>query len=99
MSTRVAIVGSGAMGSYVGGHMTKAGEDVVMIDQYPDHVEYMRTKGLQLSGVVDRDNMSVKTNALHICEVQKLAKERPIDVAFISVKSYDTRWAATLSQG
>jgi len=28
-------------------------------------------------------------------EVQNLAKERPIDIAFISMKSYDTEWATT----
>ena len=33
---------------------------------------------------------------LHLTEVQHLAKERPIDIAFISMKSYDTEWATTM---
>jgi 2-dehydropantoate 2-reductase len=33
---------------------------------------------------------------LHLTEVQHLAKERPIDIAIISMKSYDTEWATTM---
>ena len=28
--------------------------------------------------------------------MQHLAKERPVDIAFISMKSYDTEWAAAM---
>jgi 2-dehydropantoate 2-reductase len=34
--------------------------------------------------------------ALHICDVPQLVRERPIDIAFIAVKAYDTRWATQL---
>jgi 2-dehydropantoate 2-reductase len=34
--------------------------------------------------------------ALHVTDVQALARERPVDVAFICVKSYDSEWAAML---
>ena len=33
---------------------------------------------------------------MHVTEAQDLAKQRPIDIAFIAVKSYDTIWATTL---
>jgi 2-dehydropantoate 2-reductase len=33
---------------------------------------------------------------MHLTEVQDLAKQKPIDIAMISVKSYDTEWAAML---
>ncbi len=36
------------------------------------------------------------TQALHVSDVQKLAFQDPIDIALVSVKSYDTEWAATL---
>ena len=47
---RIGIIGAGAIGSVVGGLLTKAGRDVTLIDQWPEHVEAMRRKGLQLSG-------------------------------------------------
>ena len=33
---------------------------------------------------------------LHLTEAQQLAKEAPIDIAFVCMKSYDTAWATTL---
>ena len=30
---------------------------------------------------------------MHLTEMQRLAKERPIDIAMVSIKSYDTEWA------
>jgi 2-dehydropantoate 2-reductase len=56
----------------------------------------MRANGLQLSGVTEAERHSIKVKALHVCEVQGLIKERPFDIAFICVKSYDTEWATLL---
>ncbi len=33
---------------------------------------------------------------MHLTELQSLAKQRPIDIAIVSVKSYDTEWATTM---
>ena len=52
MIKRIAILGSGAIGSVVGGMLAKAGHDVTLIDQWPDHVEAMKKIGLRLSGTV-----------------------------------------------
>ena len=92
MSTRIGIIGAGAIGCVVGGLLTKAGHDVTLIDQWPEHVETMKTRGLKLSGTCGEHLIPVK--ALHIHEVQGLAA--PFDTVFISVKSYDTEWAAQL---
>ncbi len=89
-------MGAGAIGGYAGGHMTRAGHDVTLIDAWPEHVEYMRAHGLQLSGMTPQETHSIKVNALHITDVQRFCKERPIDIAFICVKSYDTEWATHL---
>jgi len=91
--TRIGIVGAGAIGSVVGGLLTKAGHDVTLIDQWPEHVAIMKTRGLRLSGTCGEHLIPVK--ALHLHEVQRLAE--PFDAVFISVKSYDTEWAAQLA--
>ena len=96
MSKRIVFVGAGAVGGYVSGHMTRAGHDVTIIDPWPEHVESMRANGLQLSGVTEAERHSIKVNALHVCEVQGLIKQRPFDIAFICLKSYDTEWATLL---
>jgi 2-dehydropantoate 2-reductase len=96
MGKRIAIVGAGAVGGYVGAHLTGAGHDVTLIDSWPAHVDAMRTHGLELYGMTPEERRTVNVNALHLTEVQSLAKQPPIDLAFISVKSYDTVWATLL---
>ncbi len=96
MGKRIVVVGAGAIGGYAGGHMTRAGHDVTLIDPWPEHVEYMRSHGLQLSGLTPEETHSVPVQALHITDVQRFCKERPVDIAFICVKSYDTEWATHL---
>ena len=96
MGKRIVVVGAGAIGGYAGGHMSRAGHDVTLVDAWPEHVEYMREHGLQISGLTEAERHSIKVNALHVNEVQRFVKEKPIDIAFICVKSYDTEWATHL---
>jgi 2-dehydropantoate 2-reductase len=92
MSTRIGIIGAGAIGSVVGGLLTRAGHDVTLIDQWPEHIEAIKKHGLRLSGTCGDHIIAMK--ALHLHEAQSLRE--PFDVAFISVKSYDTEWATHL---
>ncbi|MGE0416583.1 MAG: ketopantoate reductase family protein [Acetobacteraceae bacterium] len=96
MGKRIAIVGAGAVGGYVGAHLTAGGHDVTLIDPWPDHVEALKTNGFEIFGMTPQERMTVKVNAMHLTEVQNLAKQKPIDIAFISVKSYDSVWATQL---
>src|SRR6478735_835013 len=96
MNKRIAFVGAGAIGGYIGGNLAALGHDVTLIDAWPAHVEAMRTSGLRLHGMTEPENHTVRVNAMHITEVQALARQRPIDIAFIAVKSYDTVWATRL---
>ena len=90
---RIGIVGAGAIGSVVGGLLTKAGQDVTLIDQWPEHVAAMREHGLRLSGTCGEHVVKVK--ACHLHEAQAI--EEPFDAVFVAVKSYDTEWATALA--
>src|ERR1051325_9879197 len=96
MGKRIAIVGVGAVGGYTGAHMVAAGEDVTFIDFWPEHVETMKRDGLTITHYQGPDPFTVKVRALHLTEVQQLAKQPPIDIAFVCTKSYDTEWAALM---
>jgi 2-dehydropantoate 2-reductase len=96
MVGRIAFIGAGAIGGYVGGWLTAFGHDVTLIDPWPAHVAAMRAGGLALHGMTEPENRAVRVNAMHITDVQQLAKQAPIDIAFIAVKSYDTLWATRL---
>jgi 2-dehydropantoate 2-reductase len=93
---KIAIVGAGAVGGYTGAHMIKAGEDVTYIDPWPEHVEHMRRHGLRVTHARDVPEFTVPVRALHVTDAQSLAKEKPVDIAFVCMKSYDTAWATTL---
>src|SRR6202167_5882253 len=95
-SQRIVVFGAGAIGGYTGGNLAHNGFDVTLIDPWPEHVEAIRTDGLAIEGVTEAEFVRARPKTLHLTEVQNLAKERPIDIAFISMKSYDTEWATTL---
>lgn len=90
---RIGIIGAGAIGCVVGGLLTKAGHDVTLVDQWPEHIETMKQCGLRLSGTCGEHTIPVK--ALHIHELQGVAT--PFEAVFVSVKSYDTEWAAQMA--
>jgi len=96
MRKKIAIVGAGAVGGYAGAHMVEAGEDVTFIDPWPEHVEHMRKHGLRVTHAKDVAEFSVPVRALHVTDAQQLAKEKPVDIAFVCMKSYDTAWATML---
>jgi 2-dehydropantoate 2-reductase len=96
MRPRIAIVGTGAVGGYAGAHMAQAGEDIVFIDFWPENVETIRANGLRVTHIRDVPELVVKVDALHITDVQALARQKPIDIAFVCVKSYDTAWATAM---
>jgi 2-dehydropantoate 2-reductase len=96
MGKRIAVVGVGAVGGYTGAYMARAGEDVTFIDMWPAHVEEMKRHGLRITHHEAVEPFTVRARALHLTEAQQLAKEAPIDIAFVCTKSYDTEWAALL---
>ena len=89
MGDKIAIMGAGALGSYVGAFMSREGEDITFIDMWPEHVEAMRKQGLRASG--SQGDFTVPVKAIHLTDAQGIRE--PFDCAIISVKSYDTEWA------
>jgi 2-dehydropantoate 2-reductase len=96
MGKRIAVIGAGAVGGYLGGHLARTGHDVTLIDPWPEHIETIRARGLHLSGMTDEETYIVRVPTMHLTEVQSISKQKPIDIAIVSVKSYDTEWATML---
>jgi 2-dehydropantoate 2-reductase len=96
MDKRIAVIGAGAIGGYTGGHLAHNGFDVTLIDPWPEHIETIRRDGLAIEGVTQEEYVCAKPKTMHLTELQELAKQKPIDIAMVSVKSYDTEWATLL---
>jgi 2-dehydropantoate 2-reductase len=96
MAKRIAVIGAGAIGGYTGGQLAHNGFDVVLIDPWPEHVEAIRKDGLALEGMTQEEFVCARPRTMHLTEAQLLAKENPVDIAMVAVKSYDTEWATRL---
>lgn len=92
MSKRIAVLGTGANGSCVAADLTNAGLDVVLIDQWPAHVEAMRANGLLVR--LRQGEIHARVRAYHLCELASM--RRTFDLVLLVTKAYDTRWHAEL---
>lgn len=88
MNRNMAVLGTGAIGSSIGADLTEAGHDVLLIDQWPAHVEAMKAHGLRVA--MPGQDIRIPVQAVHLCEVCSL--KRQFDIVFLAAKSYDTRW-------
>lgn len=77
---KIAIAGSGALGSGFGYQLHKNGEDVTLLDYWDDHIQAVNEKGLQITvnGIEDTANMEMMKPA-------ELKEE--MDLIFIFTKS------------
>ncbi|HWU39496.1 MAG TPA: 2-dehydropantoate 2-reductase [Candidatus Acidoferrum sp.] len=88
---RLAVLGVGAIGSNIGAYLTRAERDITLIDMWPAHIEQMKRHGLRVTS--QDEDFTVRVKAVHLADVCTL--HEPFDAIFLSVKSYDSVWAAT----
>ncbi|WP_341952706.1 2-dehydropantoate 2-reductase N-terminal domain-containing protein [Salinibacterium sp. TMP30] len=92
-NTRIAIVGTGAQGAGIGADLIRAGLDVTFIEQWPEHVDAMRMRGIEVR-LLGETQVTTVERVFQLCEVASLRTR--FDVVLILVKAYDTRWAVEL---
>ena len=83
---RIAVVGAGAMGSLFGGLLAEAGEDVVLVDIWEEHVRAINERGLHIKGVSGDRVVRVRATTKH-------AEVGVVDLVLFQVKSYATEKA------
>lgn len=89
---RIAFLGTGAQGASIGADFALAGLDVTFIEQWPDHVEAIRSHGITVN--LPTRTLNAKVPELHLCQVAEIRE--PFDLVFLIVKAYDTKWACQL---
>jgi 2-dehydropantoate 2-reductase len=93
MSRKVLFIGAGAIGSYLGAFLSRAGHDVTLVDPWAEQVDTIRQKGISVTG--PHDPFEARPSAVHLHEAQRLPRD--FDVAFVAMKVYDTTWATQLA--
>ena len=89
---KIAVLGTGANGSCTAADLTRTGHDVTLFDQWPEHVEVMRERGLTIN--MPEDHIEVAVNANHLCDLA--SRNETFDYVFLMPKAYDTKWMAHL---
>ena len=68
---KIAIIGTGAMGSIYAARFSKAGHEVIAIDIWKDHVDYINKNGLMIEGpdeTIIAKNIQASTKILDLKE-------------------------------
>ena len=77
---RIAVLGAGAVGGYIGGFLADAGYRVALVDAWADHVDKINADGLRLSDPLG--SVTVRAEAMHLHQVQSFIRD-PIDIALV----------------
>ncbi len=93
MGKKIFFAGAGAIGSYLGAFLSRAGHDVTLVDPWAEQVETIRQRGISVTG--PHDPFAAKPAAVHLNEAARLPRD--YDLAFVAMKVYDTAWASQLA--
>ena len=93
MSKKILFVGAGAIGSYLGAFLSRAGHAVTLVDAWAEQVDTINRKGISVTG--PHDPFEARPTAVHLHEAQRMPRD--FDVAFVAMKVYDTEWATQLA--
>ena len=93
MSKKILFVGAGAIGSYLGAFLSRAGHAVTLVDAWAEQVDTINRQGIAVTG--PHDPFTARPRAVHLYEAQRLPRD--FDLAFVAMKVYDTEWATQLA--
>ena len=85
---KIAIIGTGAMGSIYAARLSNAGHSVCAIDVWADHVDAMNAGGLTIDGPEGR------LQATNIRATREPPSDEPFDLYIIATKSFAVRKSA-----
>src|SRR5216683_844302 len=73
MAKKILFVGAGAIGSYIGAFLSRAGHDVTLVDPWAEQVEMIRKKGISVTG--PHDPFEAHPKAVHLGESQRMPRD------------------------
>jgi 2-dehydropantoate 2-reductase len=95
VSLKILVFGAGAIGTYFGGSLILAGQQVVFVEQQK-MVEQLREHGLRLNLTIDEKRKTKESSIIEprafvaAPSLEEALKFGPFDVALFALKSFDT---------
>jgi 2-dehydropantoate 2-reductase len=95
---KVLVFGAGAIGTYIGGSLALAGQQVIFVEQ-PKVVEELRQRGLRLDLTLDKRRQTKDASRVDpasfviVSSLEEALRYGPFDVALFALKSFDTQSA------
>jgi 2-dehydropantoate 2-reductase len=83
---KIAVMGAGGLGSFLGGALARSGEDVTLVTRQ-DHLRAIRDRALIV------ESLALGKFELRVKATDKPADIGPVDLVLFCVKSYDTEKA------
>jgi 2-dehydropantoate 2-reductase len=93
MSKKLLFVGAGAIGSYLGSFLSRAGHDVTLVDPWAEQVDTINKQGISVTG--PHDPFVAHPRAVHLNDAARLPRD--FDIGFVAMKVFDTAWAAQVA--
>jgi len=93
---KVLVFGAGAIGTYIGGSLALAGQQVVFVER-PKVVEELRQRGLRLDLTLDKRRQVKDASRIDpasfviVSTLEEALRYGPFDVALFALKSFDTQ--------
>ena len=84
---KILFVGAGAIGSYLGAFLARAGHDVTLVDPWAEQVEAIRARGISVTG--PHEPFQARPGAVHLHEAARLPHDH--EIAFVAVKELYVR--------
>ena len=81
MGKKLLFIGAGAIGSYLGAFLTRAGHDVTLVDPWSEQVEAIRQRGISVTG--PHDPFEARPTAIHLHEAARLPRD--FEIAFVAM--------------
>lgn len=89
----IVVVGAGAIGGLLAGYVSDAGEQVLCLDGWREHVDAINKSGLGVRGVRGEHRFPVRAITWDMLDAGALQGGAP-EAIFVAVKSYDTERVA-----
>ena len=90
---KIGIVGAGAMGGLFAGMLTRAGQDVWLIDNHKQRAEKINREGLIIEASKALESREPKQEIIKIKVTTELSNAGSCDLVILFVKAYDTEKA------